>query len=493
MKTVEQKQEVDRMQSPYKGNVKVLGFTTLAFFISFVVWFNMAPFMTTLTEVFGLSKDEVALLAVANVTLTIPARVLIGMLVDRFGPRRVYSWLLILLSIPCFTFALSNSFTQLMISRMFLAMIGAGFVVGIRLVAEWFPPQRVGFAEGVYGGWGNFGSAAAAMTLPTLAVIFGGEDGWRYAVALTGIIALIYGIIFMRVVKDTPEGVTYKRPKKSGALEVTSYKDMVGLMLMSLPVFGILAFQTYRLEDLDFISSTVSILIFLTLIFLFIFNIYKIWNVNKDHLREGVPEKDKYSFKQVAILNFAYFCTFGSELAVVSMLPQFFEETFALGVAQAGLIAGSFAFMNLMSRPSGGWFSDKFGRKKTLIILMVGLALGYMGMALIGSTWPLWLAVALTMCCSFFVQAGEGAVYAMVPLVKKRVTGQVSGMVGAYGNVGSVIFLTVLSFVNPTIFFLVIGCSAIVCLICTFFLEEPEEEAMEQETEEGEQQKIASV
>ncbi|RSL33994.1 NarK family nitrate/nitrite MFS transporter [Salibacterium salarium] len=485
--------EVDEMDSAYKGNIKVLGLTTLAFFISFVVWFNMAPFMTTLKSTFGLTNDEVALLAVANVTLTIPARVIIGMLVDRFGPRRVYSWLLILLSIPCFTFALSNSFTQLMISRMFLAIIGAGFVVGIRLVSEWFPPKRVGVAEGIYGGWGNFGSAAAAMTLPTLAIIFGGDDGWRYATALTGVIALVYGFIFMRVVDDTPEGVTYKRPKKSGALEVTSYRDMVGLMLMSVPVFGILGFQTYRLDNLEFISSTTAALIYAVLIAFFLFNLYKVFSVNKDHLKKGVPEEDKYSFKQVAILNFAYFCTFGSELAVISMLPQFFEQTFSLGVAQAGLIAGSFAFMNLMSRPSGGWFSDMFGRKKTLIILTAGLAIGYMGMAQIGSTWPVWIAVMLTMSCSFFVQAGEGAVYAMVPLVKKRVTGQVSGMVGAYGNVGSVIFLTVLSFVSPSIFFLVIGLSAVVCFACTFFLEEPLKEAEAQAVEEKEQQEKAAA
>ncbi|WP_208586297.1 NarK family nitrate/nitrite MFS transporter [Gracilibacillus suaedae] len=480
------------MNSGYQGNIRTLGFTTLAFFITFVVWFNMAPFMTTLKSQFGLSNDEVALLAVANVTLTIPARVLIGMLVDRFGPRRVYSGLLIILSIPCFTFALSNSFTQLMISRIFLALIGAGFVIGIRLVSEWFTEKNVGFAEGVYGGWGNFGSAAAAMTLPTLAILFGGEDGWRYAVGLTGIISLIYGIIFLRLVKDTPEGVTYKKPKKSGALEVTSYRDLIGLMLMSIPVFGILIFQSFRLWNLNFISFYVFVIILVMLIALFLYNLQKIWNVNKDHLRKGVPEKEKYSFKQVAILNFAYFCTFGSELAVVSMLPQFFEETFSLGVAQAGLIASSFAFMNLMSRPSGGLLSDKFGRKKTLMIFTAGLAFGYIGMALIGSSWPIWLAVIITMCCSFFVQAGEGAVYAMVPMIKKPVTGQISGMVGAYGNIGSVIFLTIFTMVSPSVFFILIGLSAVVCFLCMFFLEEPDTEEVTEKAKKPKTENVVS-
>ncbi|WP_077622329.1 NarK family nitrate/nitrite MFS transporter [Sediminibacillus massiliensis] len=476
----------------YEGNKKILGFTTLAFFLTFVVWFNMAPFMSTLRDVFQLTNDEIAVLAVANVALTIPARVLIGMLVDKLGPRKVFSGLLILLSIPCFAFALSNTFVQLMISRMFLAIIGAGFVVGIRLVSEWFPARQVGLAEGIYGGWGNFGSAAAAMTLPTLALIFGGENGWRYAVGLTGLIVLIYGFIFMRIVKDTPNGVTFEKPKRSGALEICSYKDMAGLIIMTLPVYGILGFLTYRLDaELHFISHSVAILVYIALTALFLYNVYKIWTVNKERLRRGVPDSEKFAFKQVVILEFAYFCTFGSELAVVSILPQFFEETFTLGVAQAGLIAGSFAFMNLVSRPSGGWMSDKYGRKRTLIVLMAGLAIGYMLMAQIGSSWPIWCAIIMTMCCSFFVQAGEGAVYAMVPHINKRATGQISGMVGAYGNIGATAFLTIFSFVSPRLFFVSIGLAAVVCFLCTFFLKEPgTETAKEKSVKQG---KIASV
>jgi NNP family nitrate/nitrite transporter-like MFS transporter len=43
-------------------------------------------------------------------------------------------------------------------------------VIGIRLVSEWFPAREVGIAEGIYGGWGNFGAAVASMSLPALAL-----------------------------------------------------------------------------------------------------------------------------------------------------------------------------------------------------------------------------------------------------------------------------------------------------------------------------------
>lgn len=52
----------------------------------------------------------------------------------------------------------------------------------------------------------------------------------------------------------------------------------------------------------------------------------------------------------------------------------------------------------------------------------------------------------------FFVSGGCGAVYAIVPLIKRRMTGQIAGMVGAYGNVGGVLFLTLLSFVSSVVF-----------------------------------------
>jgi NNP family nitrate/nitrite transporter-like MFS transporter len=117
--------------------------------------------------------------------------------------------------------------------------------------------------------------------------------------------------------------------------------------------------------------------------------------------------------------------------------------------------------------------SDRFGRKKTLLIVLLCLSICYFGMSMISSKWPLILALVLTVGCSIFVQAGAGSVFSFVPLIKKQITGQVSGMVGAFGNIGGVAFLTVLSFVSPSIFFRVIGIVAIACFTAAIFLKEP--------------------
>ncbi|WP_347834976.1 MFS transporter [Gracilibacillus sp. JCM 18860] len=169
--------------------IKVLHFTWFAFFVSFFAWFSMAPLATTMMENMDwLTAEHLAALGICNVVLTIPARIIIGQLLDKWGPRIVFSGLLITMSLPTIVFAFGDTWIQLMISRLVLGSIGASFVIGIRMVAEWFPPKHVGFAEGIYGGWGgNFGSAAAAILLPWLALtVFAGDNGYRYALAFTG-------------------------------------------------------------------------------------------------------------------------------------------------------------------------------------------------------------------------------------------------------------------------------------------------------------------
>jgi len=459
----------------FTGKMKILHLSWMAFFITFLVWFNHAPLLGAIKEQFGLTTAEVKMLLTLNVAIAIPARVVIGMLTDRFGPRIVYSSLLIVCSIPCFVFAMADSFIQLAISRFLLGCIGAGFVIGIRMVSEWFPHNELGTAEGIYGGWGNFGSAAAAFTLPTVALMFGGEDGWRYAVGITGLLSLVFGFIYYANVSDTPKGSTYFKPKNLGALEITSKGDFFFLLIMKVPMYLVLALLTYNLSPakMGLLTDWAATAIWIGLVILYVVEVRQVYAVNANVFKEPVPEIHRYPFKQVAVLNILYFATFGSELAVVSMLPLFFAETFELTPVLAGMVASAYAFMNLMSRPAGGWLSDKFGRKTVLLILTAGLAAGYFGMSIVNSAWPLWLAVAMAMACSFFVQSGEGAVFAAVPLIKRRLTGQIAGMTGAYGNVGAVCYLTVLASVDYSSFFLVIAGTAVVGFITLLFMEEP--------------------
>lgn len=459
----------------FTGKMKILHLSWIAFFITFVVWFNAAPLLQAIALSLGVSTQQLVALATVNVAIAVPARVVVGMLTDNYGPRIMYSVLLVLGSLPCFWFALADTLAEAALARFFCGFIGAGFVIGIRLVSEWFPANELGTAEGIYGGWGNFGSAAAAFTLPALALWFGGENGWRYAIALTGMLSLGFGIVFYALARDTPKGSTYFRPKSLGAMEVTSVGDLVLLYIMKLPMYFCLALLAWRLSPAGFalIGAEVTNAIYAGLVVVLAVDFHQVWKTNREIFHTPVPELHRYQFRQVAILNILYFATFGSELAVVSVLPLFFSDTFGLGPVAAGMIASSYAFMNLMSRPGGGWLSDKFGRKKTLLILTFGLALGYLTMSFIDTGWSVVLATLVVMACSFFVQSGEGAVFATVPLIKRRLTGQIAGMTGAYGNVGAVVYLLVLTYVDYSTFFLVIAGTAFLGFVTLFFMAEP--------------------
>lgn len=484
----EQKLNIFKFSDP---KIFTLHITWFAFFLTFVMWFSHAPLRDAIMGSFDMSVAQWKALLILNVALTIPSRIVIGMLVDKFGPRHVYSGLLVAAGFLCLFFAMASSFEMLALARLFMGFIGAGFVIGIRMIGEWFPAKSVGLAEGIYGGWGNFGSAAAAFTLPSLMLFYGGENGWRWAVLTTGAIAMCYGVFFFAKARNTPKGSTYFKPKKSGGLEVTSKRDFYFLIGMTIPMYACLAVLAWKLSPtgVGLLSQGATYGLYACLAALFVVQTTSIYKVNKDMLQNGVEESQRYNFKQVAILDINYFVTFGSELAVVSMLPGFFMDTFGLNAQTAGLFGGGFALMNLLARPFGGLVSDKYGRRATMLILICGLAVGYLVMGMVNSSWPLVFAVMATMLCSFFVQSGEGAVFALVPLVKRRLSGQIAGMVGAYGNVGAVCFLTVYSFVDASTFFFVIGGSSILAFGASYFLDEPEGHTFEV-LEDGTVQKI---
>ena len=459
-----------------QANIRILHYTWFAFFMTFVVWLSLGPLMPFIKEALGLTDQQAKVLLILNVAMTIPARIIVGMLVDRFGPRIMYTGILISGGAISISFAWADSYETLAILRFLSGFIGAGFVVGIRMIGEWFPAKQTGLAQGIYGGWGNFGAAGAAISLPFIAASVGNADGWRVAITAASIAAIFYGAIYYFIVSNTPKGSTYFKPKKTGAMEITSGGDLVLYILMNIPLFLALGVLTWKLSptNMGLIDQTMSYFIYGTLLVIYGVQVWKIWHINGHVLKNPVPKLHRYKFKQVAILDFAYLVTFGTELAVVSMLAMFYVTWFDMPKVTAALLAGIYPFINLFARPGGGWISDKIGRKLTLGIAFAGITISFLSLGLVEKVWPVWLVVGITIVGGIFSKAGSGAVYAMVPLVQRRMTGQIAGMVGAFGNVGAVMFLTVNSLVDYDQFFLFIGfVAAFVFALILFFLEEP--------------------
>jgi len=144
----------------------------------------------------------------------------------------------------------------------------------------------------------------------------------------------------------------------------------------------------------------------------------------------------------VMALAFAYMASFGVELAVVSVLPTFFEETFFLKHDYATLVASCYPILNIVSRPAGGWIGDLKGRKMSLLVTLYMAGFGYIILAQVRSSWSLGGAIFVCMFTALFAEAACGATFAITPLVSPSRVGQITGIVGGVGNAGSLWALT---------------------------------------------------
>jgi MFS transporter, NNP family, nitrate/nitrite transporter len=269
--------------------------------------------------------------------------------------------------------------------------------------------------------------------------------------------------VYFLIAEDTPDGVAWVQPRRQGALEVTSPGAVIGLVLLSVPVVGVLGIVAYRLEQSKIIDSSGLAVCLIILAVLAAAQAAQVLRVNRPALARSYGEQDHYPFQSVALCSLAYAVTFGGELAVLSTLPTFFSQTWHLGVATAGIAGGTFGVMNLVTRPTGGIVSDVTGRRRwTLVGALAGSAICFCLMSLLGKDWPVVGAVLLGIVAAVFLQGGNGAVFAIAPQIDRRVSGQIAGMVGAYGNVGGIVWLFLLVYVAPQTMFLGIGLAAIV-------------------------------
>src|SRR5678815_5262203 len=109
--------------------MKTFHITWLTFFFCFFAWFGIAPLMPLVSESLHLTKAQKGNVAIAAVSATIIARLIIGRLTDNYGPRKVYTWLLVICSFPVMFIGLADSYLTFLLFRLGIGVIGASFVL----------------------------------------------------------------------------------------------------------------------------------------------------------------------------------------------------------------------------------------------------------------------------------------------------------------------------------------------------------------------------
>ena len=185
---------------------KILFINTLAFTICFACWTLNGVLVTFLIDrgIFNWTVIEAGWLMGIPILSGALARLPIGILTDKYGGKKVFTWLLFLCSIPLFLIPLADSFWSYAVLSLLFGIVGASFAVGIGFTSVWYPKEWQGRALGIFG-MGNAGAALTTFLAPSLLNYFSANDlqnGWKLLPISYGIVLVIIGLVFIFFTKE---------------------------------------------------------------------------------------------------------------------------------------------------------------------------------------------------------------------------------------------------------------------------------------------------
>ncbi len=184
-----------------------LTIATLALIINFWAWSLLSPLGARYASELSLNPLSLSLLLAVPVIVGSLGRIILGMIIDKFGGRIVFAVTCLLAMIPVIALAFSDTYTRLILVAVFLGIGGAAFVIGIPYISAWFPPEKRGLVLGVYS-MGNAGTAVSGFLTPRLDNAIGRQ--WTYF--LVASLLFVMSIIFIVWGRNAPG---WKPPKGS--------------------------------------------------------------------------------------------------------------------------------------------------------------------------------------------------------------------------------------------------------------------------------------
>ncbi|UXV32903.1 nitrate/nitrite transporter [Mammaliicoccus sciuri] len=163
---------------------------TFSLMAGFMVWSILAPLMPYITQDISVEEGQKAIILAIPVILGSILRIPIGYYTNLLGSRLVFLVSFIILLFPVFYLSQAHSTTGLMVAGFFIGLGGAIFSVGVTSIPKYFPKEKHGFANGIYG-MGNLGTAVSSFLAPPIAGII----GWQHTVQLYLIVLLIFSVL----------------------------------------------------------------------------------------------------------------------------------------------------------------------------------------------------------------------------------------------------------------------------------------------------------
>ncbi|CCX12218.1 major facilitator superfamily domain-containing protein [Pyronema domesticum] len=435
--------------NPFDKYGRTFFFSTFGFMIAFLSWYAFPPLLTkSIKEDLHLSQAEIGNSNIMALVATLIMRLIVGPLCDRYGPRYVFAGVLLAGSIPT---ALAGTVTDargLLIIRFFVGILGATFVPCQVWSTGFYDKSVVGTANALMAGLGNAGGGITYFVMPAIFDSFVKNQGltprvsWRVSFIVPFILITATALGMLLFCEDTPTGPWSERHLHAqGASNPSSNEgtivDTTGNITDHLPVSSSTSGKSSFVDKDDLeAASTRSKQHELTAA--------RIERIAESEVIHAPTFKESLGVMfslQALLLSAPYACSFGGELAINSILGAYYSKNFPhLGQTKSGQWAAMFGLLNVFFHIIYRATKGSVAAKK-FWLLFLGVAMG--GMCLcIGLLNPHDHAtmIGLIACMAFFMDGANGANFAVVPHVFPSANGILSGVVGAAGNLGGVIF-----------------------------------------------------
>ena len=227
-----------------RGQLAQIVLATFASTIGFWAWMVIAPLQKTYATELGLDEGQISLMLAMPVLVGALGRVPVGALTDRFGGRRMFTFVLLASVPPVLLVALAGvlkSFPLLMVAGFVLGVAGTIFAVGVPFSSAWYDAKHRGFATGVFG-MGMIGTAVSAFFTPRLAE----SIGYLPTHLLIAAIMVTAAIVVWLFLRDSPVWEASRQPlipKVIGALRLPITWEMS--FLYAIVFGGFVAFATF--------------------------------------------------------------------------------------------------------------------------------------------------------------------------------------------------------------------------------------------------------
>nr|OQO02086.1 hypothetical protein B0A51_17521 [Rachicladosporium sp. CCFEE 5018] len=453
--------------NPFSVHGRVFFFSWFGFMIAFWSWYAFPPLLSdVIAKDIGLTTVQISNSNIIALLATLLVRLVAGPACDRFGPRYTFAGCLLIGAIPTFLSGTAFNVNQLYALRFFIGILGGSFVPCQVWTTGFFDKNIVGTANSLTAGFGNAGGGITYFVMPAVfhSLVknqhLSTHVAWRVSFVVPGILIVSVATLLVLLCPDTPTG---KWADRFQAAENNLREHGVSPAVVDIPggvsdkpatdgtsspttsdeekklddhrgTFGDHEAQMGEQQMLDTARGEVVV-------------------------KPSAKEMMHVIFSlQTLVTAACYFCSFGAELSINSILGNYYTAKFKyLGLQGSGNWAAMFGLMNVVWRPLGGLVSDFAYRRtksvwaKKILLHTYGVIMGAFLIAIgAGNPKSLGAVVALIgVGLAFFLEGANGLNYSLVPHVHPHANGVVSGVTGAAGNFGGIIFAIIFRYNGP--------------------------------------------